>query len=92
MRKLVVAQVGKDNLKTCYSSVKAELQKLCYEGKTFYEKGKFIIVGRKAVEAFVSSMLDRVSECRKYFKDSKSIAEFDLDEAFLKSLLAIKGG
>jgi hypothetical protein len=90
MAKTVVAQIKLQNLKSIGSALESELKSAPYEGNCWYEKGTFYIRGRSQIEQFVKAMMAEIEKCREVFKDAESIAEFEHDENFLKSLLKIK--
>jgi hypothetical protein len=90
MRKLVFAEVSKNDLKAVYSSAVRELQLPGYSGTVFLEGNKLIIQGRNSIRRFVTTLRKEIDECRLVFQDAESIAELDADEMFLDSLLKIK--
>jgi hypothetical protein len=90
MRKLVIAEVSPDSLKSLSSEVPRELSCLAYLNNAHCKNGTYYIVGKKYIRQFVEALKSTLEECRQLFTDAESAKEFDLDEQFLESLLKIK--
>jgi hypothetical protein len=89
VKKLVIAKIGHDDLKTVFSVVEPELRAYP-ESNVGHMEGKYCVIGRKHIQRFVDSMKANIAECRKHFTDDQSVAAFNQDEEFLNSLLKIK--
>ena len=90
MKKLAIAKIKQGDILSIQSSIKLELQKLCYHNAVISTKDSLSIIGRKHISTFVSAMLSELDECEKHFTDPVSVAEFNSDRNFLNSLLKIK--